>query len=125
MRLVDTSSWIEQLRRGGDATVRERVEALLMAGEAAWCPIVRLELCSGARGERERSVLREMETAVTTLEIGPPVWDEARALARLAREKGIMVPASDLLVAGCARFHGAALEHNDSHFELIATLTPR
>ena len=70
MKLIDTSSWIEQLRRDGDATVRVRVEELLSAGEAAWCPIVRLELWNGARGEAERQVLREMEADIPTLEIG-------------------------------------------------------
>ena len=123
MKLVDTSSWIEQLRRDGDPAVRERVEALLVTGDALWCPIVRLELWNGARGERERAVLKEMEKEVRTLEIGPPVWDKAAALARLARDQGITVPATDLLVAACAQHHGVSLEHCDSHFGLIAGLT--
>ena len=122
MKLIDTSSWIEQLRRDGDATVRVRVEELLSAGEAAWCPIVRLELWNGARGEAEREVLREMEADIPTLEIGTPVWDLAVRMAATARAKGITVPASDLLVAACARHHDAALEHCDSHFDLIASL---
>ena len=122
MRLVDTSSWIEQLRRGGDPAVRERVEALLSSGEAAWCPIVRLELWNGARGHHERTVLLEMEKEIKSLEIGSPVWDGAAMLARSARERGITVPETDLLVAACAEHHGVALEHNDSHFGLIAAL---
>ena len=73
MKLVDTSSWVEQLRRGGDETVRERVEALLTTGEAAWCPVVRLELWNRARGDRERKVLRQMEKEITSLEIGAEV----------------------------------------------------
>jgi predicted nucleic acid-binding protein len=123
VKLIDTSSWIEQLRRGGDPAVRERVEALLAAGEAAWCPIVRLELWNGARGSRERTVLTAMEREIPSLEIGPAVWDEAAALARSARERGVTVPATDLLVAACARRHGVALEHSDSHFALIASLS--
>ncbi|MFW5743488.1 MAG: PIN domain-containing protein [Spirochaetota bacterium] len=122
MTLVDTSSWIEQLRSDGDTTVRARVEALLQAGEAAWCSIVRLELWNGARGERERSAVRTMEMAVASLEIGPAVWDEAATLARAARQSGIIVPATDLLVAACSRCHGVPLEHSDRHFELIAGL---
>lgn len=125
MKLVDTSSWVEQLRRGGDAAVRERLEALLVAGDAAWCPIVRLELWNGARGDRERTVLREMEKEIPSLEIGAPVWDRAATLARLAREQGITVPVTDLLVAACAHHHGVSIEQHDSHFSLIATLAPR
>lgn len=122
MKLVDTSSWVEQLRRGGDAVVRERVEALLVAGEAAWCPIVRLELWNGARGDQEAAVLAEMEEEVVSLDIGPAVWDDAVVLARSARKKGVTVPVTDLLVAACAHRHGVSLEHNDSHFPLIDTL---
>ena len=122
MKLVDTSAWIEQLRRDGDPTVRERVESLLQTGDASWCSIVRLELWNGARGDREHMVLREMEREIACLEIVPPVWDKAVALARSAREKGITVPASDLLVAACARHHGVAVEHSDNHFDLIASL---
>ena len=109
-----------------DATlmlVRERVEELLKTGEAAWCPIVRLELWNGARGDSERTVLREMEEEITVLEIGPLVWDEAAILARLARENGITVPSTDILVAACARHHGVPVENDDRHFELIDSLS--
>lgn len=122
MKLVDTSAWVEQLRRGGAAQVRTRVEELLAAGEAAWCPIIRLELWNGARGEAERRVLREMETSLPALTIDTAVWDQAVGLAAAARDRGVTVPASDLVVAACARRHQLGLEHNDSHFDLIATL---
>jgi predicted nucleic acid-binding protein len=122
MKLVDTSSWIEQLRRGGNTTVRTRVEELLAAGEAAWCSIVRLELWNGAKGGSEQAVLREMETEIPSLEITPPVWDRAVKLASAARGKGVTVPTTDLLVAACARQHGVAIEHCDSHFDLIGSL---
>ena len=58
MKLVDTSAWIHQLRRKGDAAVRSRVEALLKAGEAAWCSAVRLELWNGVGSEAGRRILR-------------------------------------------------------------------
>jgi predicted nucleic acid-binding protein len=122
MKLVDTSSWIEQLRHGGDPAVRQRVEDLLRTGEAVWCPVVRLELWNGARGDRERTVLREMEKELTCLEIGPPVWDRAVSLARSAREQGVTLPVTDLLVAACAFHHGVAIEHNDAHFDRLATV---
>jgi predicted nucleic acid-binding protein len=123
MKLIDTSSWVEQLRRGGDETVRSRVEALLTTGEAAWCPVVRLELWNGARGDPERKVLRQMERDIPSLEIEPDVWDRATTLACMARERGITVPVTDLLVAACARHHGVRIEHNDNHLALIDTLS--
>lgn len=121
MTLIDTSAWIEQLRRGGDAAIRRQVEVLRAAGDGAWCPLVRLELWSGARGTAERAVLTEMETALPSLAIEAAVWDRAVALAAGARERGITVPATDLLVA-CARHYGGALLHFDAHFDLITEL---
>jgi len=122
MKLVDTSCWIEQLRRQGNPAVRVRVDDLLRNGDAAWCPVVRLELWSGAQGAHEQRVLREMERELVCFEISPAVWDLACDLAVRARAKGITVPASDLLVAACARHHGVGIEQADAHFDLIARL---
>lgn len=122
MKLVDTSAWIEQLRTDGDALVRERVEALLLSGEAAWCPLVRLELWNGARGAAEKKVLVEMAAELPDLEILPAVWDRACVMAANARAKGITVPSSDLLVAACAVHHQVQVVHNDAHFDLIAKI---
>ena len=109
MTLIDTSAWIEQLRRGGDTRVRRQVETLLSSGEAAWCPLVRLELWNGARGATEHAVLQQMETRVPSLGIGEAVWHQAVALASAARAHGITVPATDLLVEACARHHEVSL----------------
>ena len=46
------------MRPTGDPVVRARVEALLRAGEAAWCAMVRLEIWAGIGDERERRALR-------------------------------------------------------------------
>ena len=122
MTLIDTSAWIEQLRRDGDAKVRRQVETLLSAGDAAWCPLVRLELWNGARGEGERTVLEEMNVSIPSLEIDVAVWHHAVTLASGARDLGITVPVTDLLVASCARHHDVPLLHCDRHFGLIADL---
>jgi len=120
MVLVDTSSWIHFLRPDGEVDVRARVEAVLRAGTARWCPIVRLELWNGAGGERERRVLREFERLIPQLTIDAEIWSEACDLARRCRAAGVTVPASDILIAACARHHGAQLEHADGDFDAIA-----
>src|ERR1051325_9683792 len=110
MVLVDTSSWIHMLRVDGNSVVRARVEALLEAGTACWCPMVRLELWNGA-GERDRKVLFDLERNLPELPITEDFWKQAGTLAQRTRKAGTTVPASDLLIAACARFHGATLEH--------------
>ena len=122
MILIDSSSWIHFLRTGGDAAVRARVVSALEAGDARWCPMVRLELWNGAGGERERKVLREFERLVPELDITSGVWTEAYEMGRRCRAAGVTVPATDLLIAACARFHGARLEHADADFDQIATV---
>ena len=122
MVLVDTSSWIHFLRRRGDPVVRARVEASLQSGDACWCPMVALELWNGACGAHEHRTLRQLERVLPELSMGEDVWKVAYELARRARKLGITAPASDLLIAACARFHGAALEHADSDFDALAAV---
>lgn len=122
MILVDSSSWIHFLRPNGDPIVRSRVEAALTSGEACWCPLVRLELWNGAAGDRDRKSLRDFEDVLLELAIDDDVWASAYELARRARSAGVSVPATDILIAACARRHGADLETADSDFERLAAL---
>ena len=119
MVLVDTSAWIHFLRPDGDDASRARVAAHLSAGTARWCPIVRLELWNGAGGDREKKVLREFERLVPELAITPEVWSAACERARRCRTAGVSVPATDVLIAACARYYGARLEHADTSFDLL------
>jgi predicted nucleic acid-binding protein len=123
--LVDSSSWIHFLRPDGDLAVRARVQAALDAGDARWCPLVRLELWNGAGGAHEKKVLRELEHVIPELAIDTAVWSEAHELARRCRTAGVTVPATDLLIETCARHHGASLEHADGDFDQIARAAPR
>lgn len=122
--LVDTSAWIHFLRPEGDVAVRARVDAALRSGTARWCPVVRLELWNGAGGERERKALRQFERLVPELAIDAEVWGEACELARRCRAAGVTVAATDVLIAACARHHGARLEHADSDFDAIGSAVP-
>ena len=122
LTLVDTSAWIHALRPDGAESTASRVRFLLESGEAAWCPVVKLEMWNGARGGHEKSVLAEMDAAVPCLPIDGPVWEAAYQLAQRARDAGLTVPATDLLVVSCARHHRVGLVHADSHFELLGEL---
>jgi len=102
--------------------VRARVEAALTSGEACWCPLVRLELWNGAAGDRDRKILEDFEAVLPELTIDEEVWSSAYALARQARSAGVSVPATDILIAACARRHRAELETADSDFERPAAV---
>jgi len=112
------------MRAKGDPLVRARVEALLRAGEAAWCAMVRLEVWAGVGNEGERSALREYEAVLPSLGIDDDVWQTAFDLASRARRAGKTIPPSDILIYACARRHGTEIEHVDAHFEMLASLDP-
>ncbi len=118
--LIDTSAWIEAMRQKGDERVRAQVETLVRQGRARFCDLVRLELWNGIGGYAERSWLSEMEEVVETVPTDDQVWMEARRLALAARPRGLTVPATDLLIAACARIHRLDLVHRDSHFDLLS-----
>jgi len=120
--LVDSSSWIHFLRPNGDPVVRARVQAALVNGDACWCPLVRLELWNGAAGDRDRKILRDFEAVLPELTIDGDVWASAYDLARRARAAGVSVPASDVLIAACARRHRVDLESADTDFERLAAI---
>ena len=111
------------LRPGGDPTVRARVEAALITGQACWCPLVQLELWNGASGQHEQKVLQDFARTLPELPIDAAVWQAACDLARRARAQGITAPATDVLIVACARRHDAALESADADFELLASVS--
>lgn len=122
MKLIDTSSWIDAMRRDGDPEIRARVVTLVREGAAAWCDMVRVELWNGLRGAAEKKQMEELEADVINLPTGDAVWDRARLLAQRARAKGVTAPATDLIIAACAWEHGVEIEHDDAHLTALARL---
>ena len=122
MKLIDTSSWIDAMRRDGDPAIKARVVALVREGTAGWCDIVRVELWNGLRGAAERKQMEELEVDVINLPTNDAVWARARLLTQRARAKGITVPATDLVIAACAWEHGVEMEHDDAHLTALTAL---
>jgi predicted nucleic acid-binding protein len=118
--LVDTSAWIDTLRRDGDAEVRSAVRSATTDGRAVLCDMVLVELWNGAHGAKEQRVLRDLERELEKVETPPAVWEAATDLARACRKAGLSAPATDLLIAACAEHHGLQILHRDAHFDQIA-----
>jgi predicted nucleic acid-binding protein len=121
-RLVDTSAWIETLRKGGDASIRETVTELTHAGTAVVCPPVLVELWNGAGGDAETQHVQQIERYLASVPITPAVWEIAKTLARDARRAGLTIPVADLVIFACAEHHGLGLVHDDDHFVDLARL---
>ena len=76
--------------------------------------------CGPGRAAHERAVLAQMAADLECLPIDDAVWASARAMAQICRAAGIIVPATDRLIAACADHHGAQLLDRDAHFAEIA-----
>ena len=120
--LIDTSAWVEAMRRSGDEATRREVYSVLRAGRARFCDLVRLELWNGIGGDGERKWLAELEQSVETVPTDERVWAEARRLAQETRRQALTLPATDLLIAACARVHGLEILHRDGHFDRLASI---
>ena len=117
--LVDTSSWIEALRKDGRKEVRDRVYKIIMEGKVVFCNTVLLELWNGARGDYERGKLKELEETIPCISTTSEVWEFSNTLARDCRAKGYTIPSTDIVIAACSIFHKTSIEHYDSHFNKI------
>ncbi len=118
MTLIDTSAWIEFLRRKGDPTVKQRVAAYLAEEQAAYCGPVEFELLSGAR-DAERADVEAALTFSTCLEFSRPCWRRAAELEQRLRLRGITIPRDDVFVAATAVHYRVALYACDAHFALL------
>lgn len=122
MVLVDSSAWIESLRRRGDIGVKLAIEGLLEAYEAQWCSPVRLEVLGGARPE-ERARLSELFSVIPYRPCREDDWERGLALAWRLRAGGLSVPWLDVLIAAIAIHDGVRLYTIDAHFRQIAART--
>ena len=115
MKLVDSSAWVEFLRRKGDAGIKHIVARLLQADQAAYtCPI-RFELLSGVRLGEEKD-LEQAFALSHHFPFEPADWQEAGRLERQLRARGLSVPRNDLFVAVVAIRTGLVILCRDVHF---------
>lgn len=118
MVLVDSSAWIESLRRNGDTRVKLAVEGLLDAYEAQWCSPVRLKVLGGAR-EEERAHLGKRFSVIPFRPCREDDWDRAVDLAWRLRARGLTVPWLHVLIAAIAIHDCVRLYAIDAHFQGI------
>jgi len=122
MVLVDSSAWIEALRRNGDLRVKLAIDCLLDAYEAQWCTPIRLEVLGGARKE-ERTRLGHWFSVIPYRSVREEDWERAIALAWRLRDGGLTVPWLDVLIAAVALHDQVRVYAVDSHFKEISKRT--
>lgn len=118
--LIDTSIWVRYLRRGADPQLVRRVREWLDAGQVAITEIIHLELLPASRSEAEFARLSATLDALYPVPADAAVWRAAARNGFALRQAGVIVPATDLLIATVAQQSGAVLAHWDQHYELMA-----
>lgn len=121
--IIDTSCWIDALRKNGNADVRNRVKTIMIEGRAAWCDMILLELWNGAKGDPERKMLKELENEIICLPITIEVWTFAKELAKKCRNSGETIPSTDILIVSCGIINNVSIESCDKHFPTLIKLS--
>ncbi len=113
--LVDTSVWVDYLRRGL-SPASEELDLLLEEGRAVLCGMVALELLQGVH-PYEKTSLEELLSALPYAETFREDFQDAGELLRGLRAKGVQIPATDGLIAAVCIREGLSLLTLDGHFD--------
>jgi predicted nucleic acid-binding protein len=120
--LIDTSAWIEYLRKTG-SPAGIMVRDLLRRSElvATTEPVV-MELLAGAARPDTLGQLERTLDSLPLLSVDAIVdYRDAARIYRAARERGRTIrKLLDCLIAAVALRHGAVLVHDDVDFDVIA-----
>ena len=122
MPLIDTSAWIEYLRKTGSRTNTEVRRTLNI--DAQICDVIRMEILAGARDQQHVNQLEKLLARATTIKTEPVDYDNAAAIYRACRKLGVTIRAQiDCLIAAIAIRTNTKIIHHDSDFDAIAQVT--
>jgi predicted nucleic acid-binding protein len=122
--IVDTSAWVELLRKTG-SPVAETVKYVLETDDVVVTEVVVMEVLAGARSDRHYRELRDGLLAFPMLRLnGLADYEQAASIYRTCRANGETIRAmTNCLIAVPAIREGASILHSDSDFDAIARHT--
>ena len=122
MPLIDTSAWIEYLRKTGSETNIEMRNVLTRRHHI--CDAVTMEILSGARDDINAKNLKRLLSRATVIETKPIDYHNAATIYRACRQVGLTVRTQiDCLIAAIAIRTNTPLLHQDSDFTAISQIT--
>jgi len=116
---IDTSAWIEYLKRTAHPVTKE-IELALSLNTAATCQLVLAELIQGARSEKETALIIDLASVAKILKEGESTWQQAGFLANKLRKQGKTLSLIDCYLAILAKENKAVILTLDKHFSIIA-----
>ena len=118
--LIDTSVWVPFLRKSPPLAVRDEVDHLLAENRVAIVPMIRLELLGGTKSTDEFGRLKSHLDALHQIPTDEANWEAAAQLAFELRQRGKIIPYTDILIGSAAILSNSLLLHADRHFDLMA-----
>ncbi len=122
--LVDSSAWIQSFSKHPNASVTQVILDAKKSKRLATCGIIYCEVLRGSRNKEEWKELFEEFQAMVWLPIEDLHWHFASQMGFQLLRKGLMPPATDLLIAAVAIQDKCPLLHQDKHFIQIAEYFP-
>ncbi len=116
--LIDTSVWIDYLRKGS-GRLSEKVDEILNMSEVSVPRVVIAELFQGAKSEKEVSVITDFMEAFRIIDQSENTWIKAGRLSFRMKRKGITVPIVDCYISVIASEQGCKIFSLDKHFQVI------
>lgn len=116
--LIDTSVWIEFFRNR-EANLVNRVRKLIKSNQAYLCGVILSELLQGIKNEEERMMVTKALLGLPYIETGRELWEEAGNISLELRQKGHLIPLTDIFPAVLAIHHNLEIFTLDVHFQLI------
>lgn len=118
--LPDSSYYITRAREGVDPFQELRAHA--NEWEFATCGLVLLEVCRGRRDPTVYQRFRERFAVMIFVPSTSQSWERATQLAWSLDRQGIIIPATDLIIAASALQVDADVLTYDAHFHQIPGL---
>jgi predicted nucleic acid-binding protein len=127
VELIDSSAWVEFLRRTGSrANIAVRELLRERPGDVAMTEPVIMELLAGATGDRAFQQIDKLSRGMRLLPVDASVdYRDAAIAYRAVRRSGHTVRKTmDCLIAMVAVRTGATLVHRDRDFDVLAAALP-
>jgi predicted nucleic acid-binding protein len=115
--LVDSSYYVTCLNRRNDPFAT--LDTFADDYEFAICGIVWVEVLRGRNEPRVRDAFEARFSTMVFLDLTPGSWRRTAALSWDLDRGGVVLPATDVAIAGCAITHGAMVLTFDRHFQQI------
>src|SRR3989338_7721323 len=119
--LIDTSAWIEYLKKTSHPVTKE-IESALFLNVAAACQLVLAELIQGVRSEKEAELILDLASVVKILSESDSTWQQAGFLANKLRKQGKIISLIDCYLAVLVKENKAVILTLDKHFAIIDEL---